>query len=94
MSFPTEGYTLALGFKKSHQAERLDKLPFVAPPEQIAADILRAAYKKRDIIYTPVIWWPPERIFKKIEIRGRSSVRRAPAHEDASVADQLRRRQA
>ncbi len=54
----------------------MDKLPFVAQPEKIAADILCAADKKKDIIYTPMIWWPimtiiraiPERIFKKMEI--------------------------
>ena len=54
----------------------MEKLPFVAPPEKIAADILRAADRKKDIIYTPAIWWPimtiirasPERIFKKMEI--------------------------
>lgn len=54
----------------------MDKLPFVAPPEKIAADILRAADRKKDIIYTPLIWWPimtiirsiPERIFKKMQI--------------------------
>lgn len=54
----------------------LEKLPFVAQPEKIASDIFRAADRKRDIIYTPVIWWPimtiirsiPERVFKKMEI--------------------------
>lgn len=54
----------------------MDKLPFVASPEKIATDILRAADRKKDIIYTPAIWWPimtiiraiPERVFKKMEI--------------------------
>lgn len=54
----------------------MEKLPFVAQPEKIASDILKAADKKKDIIYTPFIWWPimtiiraiPERIFKKLEI--------------------------
>lgn len=54
----------------------LEKLPFVAPPDKIASDILRAADKKKDIVYTPLIWWPimtiirtiPERVFKKMEI--------------------------
>lgn len=54
----------------------MEKLPFVAQPEKIAQDILRAADKKKDIIYTPIIWWPimtiiraiPERVFKKMEI--------------------------
>lgn len=54
----------------------MEKLPFVAQPEKIASDILRASDKKKDIIYTPIIWWPimtiirsiPERVFKKMEI--------------------------
>ncbi|MEM7719104.1 MAG: SDR family oxidoreductase [Pseudomonadota bacterium] len=54
----------------------LEKLPFLAQPEKIAADIFRAADRKKDVIYTPVIWWPimtiirsiPERVFKKMEI--------------------------
>ncbi|MEM6586738.1 MAG: SDR family oxidoreductase [Pseudomonadota bacterium] len=54
----------------------MEKLPFVAQPDKIASDILRAADKKKDIIYTPIIWWPimtiirsiPERVFKKMEI--------------------------
>lgn len=54
----------------------MEKLPFVAQPEKIASDILRAVDRQKDIIYTPVIWWPimtiirsiPERIFKKLEI--------------------------
>lgn len=54
----------------------LEKLPFLAPPEKVAADILRAADRKTDVLYTPVIWWPvmtviraiPERIFKKMQI--------------------------
>jgi short-subunit dehydrogenase len=54
----------------------MEKLPFVAQPEKIAGDILRAADRKKDILYTPFIWWPimtiirtiPERIFKKLEI--------------------------
>ncbi|MDJ0637533.1 MAG: SDR family NAD(P)-dependent oxidoreductase [Paracoccaceae bacterium] len=54
----------------------MDKLPFLAQPEKVAGDILRAADKKKDILYTPFIWWPvmtiiraiPERIFKKMQI--------------------------
>ncbi|MEO0917822.1 MAG: SDR family NAD(P)-dependent oxidoreductase, partial [Pseudomonadota bacterium] len=53
----------------------LEKLPFLAQPEKIAADIFRAADRKKDVIYTPLVWWPimtiirgiPERIFKKME---------------------------
>lgn len=54
----------------------MDKLPFLAQPEKVASDILSAADKKKNIIYTPIIWWPvmtiikniPERIFKKMQI--------------------------
>ena len=54
----------------------MDKLPFLAQPEKVAADIVKAADKKKDVLYTPFIWWPvmnviksiPERIFKKLQI--------------------------
>ncbi|MDJ1015277.1 MAG: SDR family NAD(P)-dependent oxidoreductase [Paracoccaceae bacterium] len=54
----------------------MEKLPFLAPPEKIVQDIFRAADKKKDVIYTPLIWWPvmtviraiPERVFKKMSI--------------------------
>ncbi len=54
----------------------MDKLPFLATPEKVAGDILKAADRKKDVLYTPIIWWPvmtiikliPERIFKKMEI--------------------------
>ena len=54
----------------------MDKLPFLAQPEQVVDDIFRAVDRKKDIIYTPFIWWPvmtiicaiPERIFKKLQI--------------------------
>ena len=54
----------------------MDKLPFLAPPEKVASDILRAVDKKRNVLYTPFIWWPvmtiirhiPEPIFKKMKI--------------------------
>lgn len=54
----------------------MEKLPFLAQPEKIAADILKAADRKKDVLYTPIIWWPvmtiirliPERVFKKLEI--------------------------
>ena len=54
----------------------IDKLPFLAPPEKVASDILRAVDKKRNVLYTPFIWWPvmtiirhiPEPIFKKMKI--------------------------
>jgi len=54
----------------------MDKLPFLAQPEKVAADILRGVDRQKDTIYTPLIWWPvmtiirlvPERIFKKLQI--------------------------
>ena len=54
----------------------LEKLPFLAQPEKIVSDIFRAVDRKKDVIYTPIIWWPvmtiirliPERIFKKLQI--------------------------
>jgi short-subunit dehydrogenase len=54
----------------------LDKLPFLAPPEKIIGDIFRAADRKKNVLYTPIIWWPvmtiirliPESVFKKMKI--------------------------
>lgn len=54
----------------------MEKLPFLAQPETVAGDILKAADRRKDVLYTPIIWWPvmtvirsiPERIFKKMEI--------------------------
>lgn len=54
----------------------MDALPFLAPPEKIADDILRAVDRKKNTLYTPFIWWPvmtviksiPEAIFKKLKI--------------------------
>lgn len=53
----------------------MEKLPFVAPPEKVARDILRAADKRKNVLYTPFIWWPimtvirliPESVFKKMQ---------------------------
>ena len=54
----------------------LDKLMFPVGPEKVAEDILRAVDKKRNVIYTPWIWFVvmnvirhiPEFIFKKMSI--------------------------
>ncbi|QMU57865.1 MAG: SDR family NAD(P)-dependent oxidoreductase [Boseongicola sp.] len=54
----------------------MDKLPFLAQPEKIVTDIFRAVDRKKNVIYSPFIWWPvmtviksiPERIFKKLAI--------------------------
>ena len=54
----------------------MDALPFLAQPEKIADDIINAVDKKKNVLYTPFIWWPvmtviksiPESIFKKLKI--------------------------
>lgn len=54
----------------------MDGLPFLAQPEKVADDILRAVDKRKNTLYTPIIWWPvmtviksiPETIFKKLKI--------------------------
>ncbi len=54
----------------------MEGLPFLAQPEKIVSDIFRAVDRKKNVIYTPIIWWPvmtiiraiPERIFKKMKI--------------------------
>lgn len=54
----------------------MEKLPFLAQPEKVAGDILKSADRKKDVLYTPFIWWPvmtviraiPERVFKKMQI--------------------------
>ncbi len=54
----------------------MDALPLLSQPEKVAEDIFRAVDKKRNVIYTPAIWWPimtiirliPEAIFKKLKI--------------------------
>lgn len=54
----------------------MEKLPFLASPEKVVADIFKAVKKKKNVIYTPIIWWPvmtiirliPERVFKKLSI--------------------------
>ena len=54
----------------------MDALPFLAQPEKVADDILRAVDKRKNTLYTPIIWWPvmtviksiPEAIFKKLKI--------------------------
>ena len=50
--------------------------PFMAQPEDVVRSIFKAADKKRNVLYTPIIWWPimtiikliPESIFKKMSI--------------------------
>ena len=50
--------------------------PLVATPEKVAADIVRAIEKGRDVVYTPWFWWGimliirsiPSRIFKRLSL--------------------------
>lgn len=52
----------------------MGKMPFMAQPEDVARDILRAVDRKKNVLYTKWIWWPimtiiravPEPIFKKM----------------------------
>ena len=54
----------------------LGKQPFMTTPEAVVADIHKALRKKRNVLYTKLIWWPvmtiikliPEPIFKKMSI--------------------------
>ena len=54
----------------------MDKLSFLASPEKVVGDIFKAVDKKKNVLYTPFIWWPvmtvikmiPERVFKKLSI--------------------------
>lgn len=54
----------------------LGKQPFMTTAEAVVADIHKALRKRRNVIYTKLIWWPvmtvikliPEPIFKKMSI--------------------------
>ncbi len=68
--------TVKPGFVDTAMTWGLPGLFLVAPPEKVAADILRAVEKRKDVIYTPFFWrfimliirHIPERIFKKLSI--------------------------
>ncbi len=68
--------TVKPGFVDTAMTWPLDGMFLVAPPERVAADILRALEKRRDVIYTPWFWRLimaiiraiPERIFKRLSI--------------------------
>jgi decaprenylphospho-beta-D-erythro-pentofuranosid-2-ulose 2-reductase len=68
--------TVKPGFVDTAMTWGLPGLFLVASPKAIAAACLRAAAKKRDIVYAPFFWWGimtiiqniPERIFKKLNI--------------------------
>ncbi|MGY8822864.1 MAG: SDR family oxidoreductase [Candidatus Latescibacterota bacterium] len=68
--------TVKPGFVDTPMTEGLDGLFLVAKPEKVAADIVRAYKKKKDVLYTPFFWrWImliirsiPERVFKKMKL--------------------------
>ena len=68
--------TVKPGFVDTPMTEGVDGLFLVATPERVAADILRACKRRRNVVYTPWFWryimWMirmiPERIFKKMRL--------------------------
>ncbi|MEM8592160.1 MAG: SDR family NAD(P)-dependent oxidoreductase [Pseudomonadota bacterium] len=68
--------TVKPGFVDTAMTWNVEGMFLVAPPEKVAADILRAVDKKKNMIYTPSFWWlimtiirlVPEPIFKKLSI--------------------------
>ena len=69
--------TILPGFVKTKMTEGMD-LPggLAGEPEKVGADILKAYRRKKDVIRTPIIWWPimtvikalPEFVFKRLSI--------------------------
>lgn len=68
--------TVKPGFVDTAMTWGLEGMFLVASPEKVAADILRAVDKGRNVIYTPFFWWGimniirhiPEPIFKKLSV--------------------------
>ncbi len=68
--------TVKPGFVDTAMTWGLEGMFLVAPPEKVAADILRAVDRRRNVIYTPFFWrWImliirtiPEPIFKKLSV--------------------------
>ena len=68
--------TIKPGFVDTPMTRDFKKGPLWASPEKVAADIVRAIERKRDVIYTPWFWWIimtiiksiPERIFKGLSL--------------------------
>ena len=68
--------TVKPGFVDSAMTWGIEGMFLVAPPEKVAADLLNAVEKKKNVIYTPFFWAIimgiitriPERIFKKMSI--------------------------
>ena len=73
---PVHVLTVKPGFVDTPMTEGLDGLFWVASPERVAADIVRAYRQKKDVLYTPFFWrWImlavksiPERIFKRLKL--------------------------
>ena len=69
--------TVLPGFVRTKMTEGMD-LParLTADPEKIAADILRAYRRNKDVVYTPFMWWIimciikalPEFLFKRLNL--------------------------
>ena len=68
--------TVKPGFVDTAMTWGIEGMFLVAPPEKVAADILRAVEKRKNVIYTPFFWRYimmiirsiPEPIFKKLSI--------------------------
>ncbi|WP_298298944.1 SDR family NAD(P)-dependent oxidoreductase [uncultured Litoreibacter sp.] len=68
--------TVKPGFVDSAMTWGIEGMFLVAPPEKVAADLLKAVEKKKNVIYTPFFWAIimgiitriPERIFKKMSV--------------------------
>jgi len=68
--------TVKPGFVDTPMTENLTGLFLVASPDRVAADILRAYRRRRDVVYTPWFWryimllirLIPERLFKRLSL--------------------------
>jgi len=68
--------TVKPGFVDTAMTWGIEGMFLVAPPEKVAADILKAVRKKKNVIYTPFFWRfimmiirsIPEPVFKKMSI--------------------------
>jgi len=68
--------TVKPGFVDTPMTASFKKGPLWAAPEAVAAAIVAAVERGRDVIYTPWFWWGimtliklvPERVFKKLKL--------------------------
>jgi len=58
--------TVKPGFVDTAMTWDIEGMFLVAPPEKVAADILKAVRRKRNVIYTPFFWWGIMMIFRHI----------------------------